>query len=77
MRTISNRQIEDMKEGTMVHYHIRCSESKLDWEAFRTQQEAETEARQFVRPGESYTIENFDGNCPRCADGLKTSNTLV
>jgi len=61
----------------VIHYHIRWSDSKLDWEAFRSQQEAETEAKQLVRAGESYTIEQFDGKCPRCVNGLKTSNTVL
>lgn len=55
----------------MNHYHIRWSASKLDWEAFGTQQEAETAAKQLVRPGENYTIEQFDGDCPRCGEGAR------
>jgi len=69
--------MEDVKEVTVIHYHIRWSSSKLDWEAFRTRQEAETEAKQLVRPGESYTIEQLDGNCPRCGSGLKTRSTVA
>jgi hypothetical protein len=49
-----------------VHYHIRWSNSKLDWQAFRTRLEADTEAKALVRPNESYSIEEFDGNCERC-----------
>jgi hypothetical protein len=40
----------------------------LDWEAFRTQEEAETSAKQLMRPHESYNIEQFDGDCPRCGE---------
>ncbi len=53
-----------------VHYHIRWSESKLDWEAFSTHTEAEKRAKELVRDDEDFTIEQFDGNCPRCAEGL-------
>jgi len=66
-----------VKETTVIHYHIRWSDSKLDWEAFSTQQEAETQAKQLVLPNEKYTIEQFDGNCPRCGNGIKTKNTAV
>jgi hypothetical protein len=52
----------------MQHFHIRWSTSKLDWEAFRTQEEAETSAKQLMRPHESYNIEQFDGDCPRCGE---------
>jgi hypothetical protein len=67
----------EVEEAAMNHFHIRWSDSKLDWEAFRTQHEAETSARQLVRPYENYTIEQFDGDCPRCGKGIKTRNTVV
>jgi GAF domain-containing protein len=51
----------------MPHYHIRWSNSKLDWEAFRTTEEAQAQAEQLVRLGESYVIEQVDGDCPRCS----------
>jgi len=51
----------------LVHYHIRWSTSKLDWEVFKTRYEAETAARQLVLPEETYTIEHFDGDCPNCS----------
>jgi hypothetical protein len=64
----------------MLHYHIRWSEkivsnwkcfSALDWEAFTSRAEAEASARQLVRQNETYTIEEHDGNCPRCQDAAK------
>ena len=61
----------------MNHFHIRWSDAKLDWEAFCTQQEAETEAKRLMRPSETYTVEQFDGNCPRCGNGIKTRSTVV
>lgn len=64
---------EDVKEIFVMHYHIRWSNlrnSKLDWQVFDTPEEAQTEAEQLVRPGESYSVEKFEGDCPRCADLL-------
>jgi hypothetical protein len=51
----------------MRHYHIRWSNSKLDWEAFLTSDEAQAQAEQLVRLGETYVIEEVDGDCPRCS----------
>jgi GAF domain-containing protein len=51
----------------MPHYHIRWSNSKLDWEAFRTSEEAQAQAEQLLRLGESYVIEQVDGDCPQCS----------
>jgi hypothetical protein len=50
----------------MVHFHIYWSDSKLDWEAFQTREDATKQAKELVRPGETYVIEQFDGTCPRC-----------
>ena len=43
-----------------MHYHIRWSDWKLDWERFSTRQEAERAARQLARPGETFTLEHVD-----------------
>jgi hypothetical protein len=48
------------------HYHIRWADSKLDWEAFVTEDEARAQAERLKRPGESYVIEQTDGDCQRC-----------
>jgi hypothetical protein len=48
----------------MLHYQVRWSNSTLDWEAFPTLEEAQAE--QLVRPGESYVIEQANGDGPRC-----------
>jgi hypothetical protein len=60
----------------MVHYHIRWSDSKLDWQAFSASQEAQIEAERLARFEETYTIEKFGENCPRCrvVDGRVTPN---
>lgn len=55
----------------MQHFHIRWSGAKLDWEAFRTQEEAERQAKQLVLPGEKFIVEQFDGECPRCNEVRK------
>jgi hypothetical protein len=53
-------------DRTTPHYHIRWSNEALDWEPFKTRAEAESSAKQLMRFGESYTIEEFDSDCPRC-----------
>jgi hypothetical protein len=40
----------------------------LDWEPFETRAEAEAVAKQLVRYGETYKIEEFDESCARCAE---------
>jgi hypothetical protein len=52
-----------------VHPVDRWSgKATLDSEGFRTRGEAEARAKQLMRLGETYTIEDFDGDCPRCLD---------
>jgi hypothetical protein len=59
------------------HFHIRWSgKATLDWEGFRTREEGESKCKkQLMRLGETYTIEDFDGDFPRCLDAwnLKSS----
>ena len=50
----------------MNHYHIRWADSKIDWQAFQTEDEAVAEAERLKRLDESYNIEERDGNCERC-----------
>jgi len=54
----------------MFHYHIRWSDSKLDWQVFNTPEEARRDANRLVRPGETYTIDKFEDGCPKCAANL-------
>jgi hypothetical protein len=50
-----------------THYHIRWSgAASLDWDRFDSREEAEANAAHLIRPGETYTIEELDGTCPRC-----------
>ena len=58
----------------MLHYHIRWSDGQLDWQAYATEHEATNGAEELARPGETFTIVKFDGNCPRCA-GLRRATT--
>ena len=48
------------------HFHIRWSNSKFDWQIFNTREEAEEAAKELVLPEETYSIEQFDGDCPQC-----------
>ena len=50
----------------MNHYHIRWANSTVDWQAFRTKDEAVAEAERLKRLDENYNIEERDGNCERC-----------
>jgi hypothetical protein len=40
----------------------------LDWERFATRAEAEHAAMRLALPDEEYTIEEIDGDCPKCAE---------
>jgi hypothetical protein len=53
-------------DGT--HFHIRWSTIGLDWERFGSQADAEEAAKQLARPGETYTVEQFDAACLTCAE---------
>jgi hypothetical protein len=60
----------------MTHYHIRWSgKVSLDWERFSTPEEAKVSAKQLVRGGETYTIEEYDKACPRCQAAMKVKST--
>jgi hypothetical protein len=49
-----------------THFHIRWASGALDWERFDTTLEAEAGAQQLVRPGETYTLEEYADDCSRC-----------
>jgi hypothetical protein len=49
-----------------IHYHIRWSDLKFDWEFFYNREEAEVRAAELVLSEETYTIEQFDDGCPIC-----------
>ena len=50
----------------MSHYHIRWANSTVDWQAFRTKDEAVAEAERLKRLDENYNIEERDDSCERC-----------
>jgi hypothetical protein len=52
----------------MQHYHIQWADSKLDWQAFETEGEAQQEAERLKRSGEAYCVVKRDGACPRCME---------
>jgi hypothetical protein len=67
----SSKKLTSKSEGLdACHYHIRWGSSALDWEAFCSKREAEGSAEALARPGETYTIEKFGGDCPPCAELL-------
>jgi len=49
-----------------THFHIRWASGALDWERFDTMLDAEASAQQLVRPGETYTLEEYPDDCSRC-----------
>ena len=49
-----------------IHYHIRWSDSSLDWKPFPTKEDATEVAGQIKKPNESYTIVERDNECERC-----------
>jgi hypothetical protein len=58
-----------------THFHIRWSDgSKLDWERFNNQDDAEVGAQELVRSGESYAIEEFDDSCTQCKSLARLAN---
>lgn len=48
------------------HFHIRWSDSNVDWKAFSTSEEAQEIAESIKKKGESYSIEEYDGECEPC-----------
>ena len=61
-----------MDQAQLHHYHINWSDrATLDWERFRTHEDAAARAKQLAHPSETYTIEEYDRTCPRCQQGMK------
>jgi hypothetical protein len=59
-------QEEPMKSG--IHYHIRWSNSSLDWKPFLKEGDASELAGKIKRPNESYIIVERDNDCERCKE---------
>jgi len=49
-----------------IHYHIRWSDSMLDWKAFASEEEASHLAKNIKKKNESYAIVERDEQCERC-----------
>ena len=49
-----------------IHYHIRWSDSSLDWKPFPTEEEATTLASLVKKPNESFSVVERDDECERC-----------
>ena len=65
----------------MACFHIRWSDSTLDWECHRTQADAELAAQQLAQLDEGYTIEIYqDGPgtlpCPFQHEGISVESVL-
>jgi hypothetical protein len=57
----------------MACFHIRWSNSKLDWECHTTRAEAEMRAGELVKPDETFSIERFqDGQDTRSCPTLES-----
>jgi hypothetical protein len=54
-------------EATITHYHIQWSSGRLDWQRFDICVHADECAKELVLSDETYTIEGFGKECPRCA----------
>jgi hypothetical protein len=50
-----------------MHYHIRWAGGALDWEVFDSSDAAEASAKELARTSETYAIEKYGIDCPRCA----------
>ena len=48
----------------------------LDWKSFSKRAEAEASAKELALVGETYTVEELDGNCPRCRDMTKSKSAF-
>jgi hypothetical protein len=59
-----------------MHFHIRWTGvARLDWEPFGAREEAESRAKELVRPGELFAVEKYDETCKRCAEAF--GNMLI
>jgi hypothetical protein len=59
-------------QGLPQHFHINWFGLGLDWQTFRSHQDAEKAASFLVGPHEPFTVEQFDQSCPVCAQ-IKTN----
>jgi hypothetical protein len=50
----------------IAHYHIQWSSESLDWQRFDSCVDADECANELVLSDETYTVEGFGADCPRC-----------
>jgi hypothetical protein len=60
-------------QSKQTHYHIRWSDSSLDWKPFSTEIEATELVALIKKRDETYRIEEFDEECGRCKAFLSQS----
>jgi hypothetical protein len=60
--------LEDVEELPCNTFTSAGQARSSIWEVFRTSEEAERQAKELKLPGETFTVEQFDGNCPRCSE---------
>jgi hypothetical protein len=58
-----------------MHYHIRWAGGAIDWEVFNSRDEADSSAKELARTSETYTIEKYGIDCPRCAAISRNSSS--
>jgi len=61
----------------MNQFHIRWSSGKLDWESYSSRAEAEKGARQLMRLGEGFTVEEHGQECPQCRGAMTAKRRPV
>jgi hypothetical protein len=49
-----------------MHYHIKWSGGRYDWERFRSFDEATKAAMLIVQPNETFIVQHFDDKCSVC-----------
>lgn len=59
------------------HFHIKWSSEKIDWEVYSSRADAEEGAKDFARPGETHTIEEFGEACPTCRNMMRPKSAKV
>ena len=52
-----------------THFHIHWTHThRLDWECFKTIDEADLRAVELALPGETYQIVELSDSCPQCQE---------
>jgi len=62
--------------SSYIHYHIRWSDSSLDWKSFPTKEEATKLAEHIKKPNETFVIVERYDDCERC-EAFKSQSNIV